>query len=95
MMREYATTLVRSLAIAVLLALPCAAQTTWYVDDDAPHDPCPGDPKRRPKETFPVRILAQTYQHFCDQIFHTRMSQIRSSSWRNYVRNFIHTSTLL
>jgi predicted outer membrane repeat protein len=29
----------------VLTATPTVqAQTTWYVDDDAPNDPCPGDP---------------------------------------------------
>ncbi|MBU0617931.1 MAG: hypothetical protein KKI02_09460, partial [Planctomycetes bacterium] len=33
------------LLIGGLLAAPTAhAQTTWYVDDDAPADPCPGDP---------------------------------------------------
>ncbi len=26
------------------LAIPSQAQTTWYVDDDAPNDPGPGDP---------------------------------------------------
>lgn len=25
-------------------SLPLAAQTTWFVDDDAPNDPGPGDP---------------------------------------------------
>ena len=35
-----------AIAIAVMLALPAAAsaQTTWYVDDNAPGDPGPGNP---------------------------------------------------
>ncbi len=33
------------LSVASLaLAMPSHAQTTWYVDDDAPNDPGPGDP---------------------------------------------------
>jgi hypothetical protein len=32
------------LAGAALMAAPAVAQTTWYVDDDAPNDPGPGDP---------------------------------------------------
>jgi len=27
-----------------VLALPCGGQDTWYVDDDHPDDPGPGDP---------------------------------------------------
>ena len=34
-----------ALLAAMLAATPTIhAQTTWYVDDDAPNDPCPGDP---------------------------------------------------
>ena len=32
------------LSAALLLANAAFAQTTWYVDDDAPGDPGPGDP---------------------------------------------------
>ena len=32
------------LTLAALLAAGAYAQTTWYVDDDAPNDPGPGDP---------------------------------------------------
>ncbi len=39
--------LLLALALSVVclaLAMPSYAQTTWYVDDDAPNDPGPGDP---------------------------------------------------
>ena len=38
--------LLLALALAVVclaLAMPSYAQTTWYVDDDAPNDPGPGN----------------------------------------------------
>ena len=32
------------LALVAALSAPAGAETTWYVDDDAPNDPGPGDP---------------------------------------------------
>ena len=37
-------TLVVLLACMVVATVTAQAQTTWYVDDDAPGDPGPGDP---------------------------------------------------
>ncbi len=37
-------TAIALVAALLLLAAPAWAQTTWYVDDNAPDDPCWGDP---------------------------------------------------
>ena len=42
--RVYARVFVALLAGVVMLTATTQAQTTWYVDDDAPNDPGPGDP---------------------------------------------------
>ena len=42
--RAYARMFVALLVGSVLLTAATQAQTTWYVDDDAPNDPGPGDP---------------------------------------------------
>ena len=45
MSRKIWSGLFMALLAAALTATPTVqAQTTWYVDDDAPNDPCPGDP---------------------------------------------------
>ncbi len=42
--RAYARVFVALLVGSIMLGVTVQAQTTWYVDDDAPNDPGPGDP---------------------------------------------------